>query len=76
LGLPVGESEDLLDLLWAHAAQPSFTYIHKWRVGDLVVWDNRCAMHRRDGFDPNSRRLLHRAQVKGNAPIPLVALPA
>jgi len=36
-------------------------------VGDLVLWDNRCTMHRRDPFDPNSRRIMHRTQVKGEA---------
>jgi taurine dioxygenase len=39
-----------------------------WKVGDLVIWDNRCAMHRRDAFDPESRRLMHRTQIKGGKP--------
>jgi taurine dioxygenase len=38
---------------------------HVWRVGDLVLWDNRCTMHRRDAFDPTTRRIMHRTQVKG-----------
>ena len=69
VGLSVEESERLLDLLWAHATKEKFTWRQDWRVGDLVWWDNRCAMHRRDAFDPNTRRLMHRTQLKGDRPI-------
>jgi alpha-ketoglutarate-dependent taurine dioxygenase len=41
---------------------------HVWRVGDLVLWDNRCTMHRRDAFDPAARRIMHRTQIKGEMP--------
>jgi alpha-ketoglutarate-dependent taurine dioxygenase len=68
LGLPVAESEALLDFLWEHACQDRFTWKQEWRVGDLVWWDNRCAMHRRDAFDPSTRRLMHRTQLKGTRP--------
>ena len=67
-GLELGESERLLDALWAHATRPELTWYQQWRVGDLVLWDNRCVMHRRDEFDPNSRRLMHRSQIKGDRP--------
>lgn len=67
-GLSLEESERLLDTLWSHATQPQFTWTQVWRVGDLVMWDNRCAMHRRDALDPNSRRIMHRTQVKGDKP--------
>src|SRR5262245_26383205 len=67
IGLELADSEALLDELWAFVRQPEFTWEHVWRVGDLVWWDNRCTMHRRDAFDPNSRRIMHRTQVKGNA---------
>jgi taurine dioxygenase len=67
IGLPLAESEALLDELWAFVDRPEFTWEHVWRVGDLVMWDNRCTMHRRDAFDPNSRRIMHRTQVKGDA---------
>ena len=67
-GLPLAESEDLLNRLWAHAGKPEFAWYQKWSVGDLIMWDNRCAMHRRDAFDPASRRLMHRTQIKGNKP--------
>jgi taurine dioxygenase len=67
-GLSLEESERLLDALWSHATQPQFTWTQVWRIGDLVMWDNRCAMHRRDALDPNSRRIMHRTQVKGDKP--------
>ena len=69
IGLPVAESEALLDELWAHATQERFTWRQDWQVGDLVWWDNRCAMHRRDAFDPSARRLMHRTQLKGDRPV-------
>lgn len=64
LGMELGESEALLDVLWAHATQPQFTFRQQWRVGDVLIWDNRCTLHRRDAFDPAARRLLHRTQIK------------
>ncbi|HTM12914.1 MAG TPA: TauD/TfdA family dioxygenase [Bryobacteraceae bacterium] len=63
-GLPLAESEALLDELWAIATREQFTWWNEWRVGDLVLWDNRSTMHRRDPFDPNTRRILHRTQIK------------
>ena len=68
LGLDLDESEALLDELWAHATQPQFAFRQQWQVGDLMVWDNRCTMHRRDAFDPAARRLMHRTQIKGDRP--------
>ncbi len=67
-GLALDDSERLLDALWEHATKPELTWYQQWRVGDLVLWDNRCVMHRRDEFDPTSRRLMHRSQIKGNRP--------
>jgi taurine dioxygenase len=64
-GLSVEESEGLLDAVWAHATQERFAWYQKWRIGDLVVWDNRCVMHRREAFDENQRRLMHRTQIVG-----------
>jgi taurine dioxygenase len=69
IGLPVAESEELLDELWGHMVQPRYTWTQEWQVGDLIWWDNRCAMHRRDAFDPNTRRLMHRTQLKGTKPV-------
>jgi taurine dioxygenase len=65
VGLELAESEALLDELWAVVDRPEFAWEHVWRVGDLVLWDNRCTMHRREAFDPGSRRIMHRTQVKG-----------
>jgi taurine dioxygenase len=65
VGLTLAESEALLDELWSFVDRPEFAWEHVWRVGDLVLWDNRCTMHRRDAFDPGSRRIMHRTQVKG-----------
>jgi taurine dioxygenase len=67
--LPLAESEALLDALWAHATKDEFTWYQQWRVGDLILWDNRCVMHRRDAFDPATRRIMHRTQVKGDRPV-------
>ncbi len=64
-GLPLAESEELLDDLWSFATREVFTWGNEWQVGDLVLWDNRCTMHRREPFDPASRRVLHRTQIKG-----------
>ncbi|HUC18353.1 MAG TPA: TauD/TfdA family dioxygenase [Acetobacteraceae bacterium] len=67
-GLALADSEALLDEIWAEATSPDITWRHHWRVGDLVLWDNRCTMHRRDPFDAAARRVMHRTQVKGEAP--------
>lgn len=67
-GCSLEESENLLNRLWSHATQPRFWYEHRWSLGDVVVWDNRAALHRRDAFDANSRRILYAAQVEGHRP--------
>ena len=67
LGLDLAESEALLDQLWSYATRDEFTWYNNWRPGDLVLWDNRCTMHRRDPFDPAARRIMHRTQIKGTA---------
>ena len=63
-GLPLAESESLLDQLWSYATREELAWGHKWRPGDLVLWDNRCTMHRRDSFDAGSRRVMHRTQIR------------
>jgi taurine dioxygenase len=67
-GMDLAESETLLDELWTYVARPEAAWEHVWRVGDLVLWDNRCTMHRRDAFDPGARRIMHRTQIKAEAP--------
>ena len=66
LGMSVTESDRLLDALWAHATDRRFAMCHEWQVGDLLMWNNLAVLHRRDEFDPDSRRIMHRTQVKGH----------
>lgn len=69
VGMPVDESEDALDALWAHAtANPNFTWTQNWQLGDVIIWDNRCAMHKRDSFDDAEVRHMHRTVIKGDKP--------
>jgi taurine dioxygenase len=68
-GLTVDESERLLDAVWQHATQSQFVWRHRWHVGDVVMWQNLWVLHRRDAFDPSTRRYLLRAQIKGDRPI-------
>jgi taurine dioxygenase len=65
--MALGESEALLDEVWRYATRDELTWYNTWRVGDVVLWDNRCTMHRRDPFDASSRRIMHRTQMKGEA---------
>ncbi|HKU87393.1 MAG TPA: TauD/TfdA family dioxygenase [Casimicrobiaceae bacterium] len=67
-GLPADRSDALLDRLWEHATSPACTWHHRWQAGDLLIWDNRCTLHRRDAFDATQRRILHRTQTRGTRP--------
>jgi len=67
-GLSIDDSEALLNTLWSHATRTEFTWTQQWEVGDIIIWDNRCVMHRRDAFDPNSRRVMHKSVCKGSVP--------
>jgi taurine dioxygenase len=69
IGLPVAESEALLDRLWEHVTEGDYAWHHEWRAGDVVMWDNRCAMHRRDAFDGSFRRMMRRTQLAGDRPV-------
>jgi taurine dioxygenase len=70
VGLPLKESEALLDDLWKHAVQPSNVYEHAWQPGDVLIWSNYATMHRRDEFDKKTIRRMHRSQIKGmSAPV-------
>jgi taurine dioxygenase len=64
-GLDPAQSGALLDEIWSFATSSEFVYAHRWRIGDLVLWDNRSTMHRRDPFDGTTRRVMHRTQIKG-----------
>jgi taurine dioxygenase len=64
MGLELHASERLLDEIWSFVE--TALYRHRWAVGDLVLWDNRTTMHRRDAFDARARRIMHRTQIKGS----------
>lgn len=69
MGMPVDDSEDLLNAVWEHASGDSeLTWTQKWQTCDLVIWDNRCAMHARDAFDDNHIRLMRRTVLLGDRP--------
>ncbi len=70
VGLKDGDSRKLIDELEAFAVQPRFSYSHRWQEGDVLVWDNRCTLHRATPFDNRFDRVLHRVQVRGEAPMP------
>src|SRR5258708_12707216 len=72
MGLEVEESERLLDEVWSYVE--AAVYKHRWALGDLVLWDNRTTMHRRDSFDPNPPPVMHPPQIKVSAPLPLPPL--
>ena len=73
MGLPLEESESLLNEIWAHATQEQFCYYHKWKVGQVVVWDNRMMMHMRKPFDESKARFMWRTQTKGEAVVSVQA---
>ncbi len=70
LGIPETEGAALLDDLLEHATQRQFVYVHRWRQGDLIMWDNRCLLHRVVIDDAMSRyrRVMHRSVVRGTVP--------
>jgi taurine dioxygenase len=69
VGMPRDESQPILDFLFRHATRAEFIYRHKWRVNDMVFWDNRCTMHYAlADYDFSVRRHMHRTTVAGDAP--------
>jgi len=62
-GLSLAESEAQLNELWRHATPPGSVWQQQWQPSDLIIWDNRRVLHRRDDFDPQARRLMKRCQV-------------
>jgi taurine dioxygenase len=67
-GLPQDESDELLNLLFDHQEQQRFVYEHVWRVGDILMWDNRCTLHARTDFATDERRLMRRIAILGEKP--------
>ncbi len=74
-GLKLAASEALLDEVWAAATPAANVWSQSWQVGDLVVWDNRCTMHRREAFAGQGRRRMHRLTTRGERPVGAVADP-
>jgi alpha-ketoglutarate-dependent taurine dioxygenase len=68
IGMPLEESELLLDQLWAHATQPTLAWTHDWQAGDTLIWDNRCLLYRHNAVDSGTQRLMYRVQVRGEIP--------
>jgi len=66
-GLNLEDSEALLDELWQYAALPANVWRQQWQPNDLIIWDNRRVLHRRDSFDQHARRLMKRCQVLSKA---------
>ena len=64
-GMSREESDEILEKLFRHSEDPRFIYEHEWRVGDLLLWDNRSSMHARTYFAPDDRRMMRRITVKG-----------
>jgi alpha-ketoglutarate-dependent 2,4-dichlorophenoxyacetate dioxygenase len=69
VGMPTAEARALLRELREAATRPELVYTHRWRVGDLVMWDNRCMLHRGRPWDESRyRRVMHRTTVAGEGP--------
>ena len=69
-GLSRGDSDALLDMLITHATDARYQYRHKWRQGDIIIWDNRCTMHKANAdYADGERRLMHRVVVAGTVPV-------
>ncbi len=63
------ESDALIDDLMTYADRPEFHYHHQWRVGDMVIWDNRCSLHHANADYGDQARLLHRVMIEGEVPV-------
>ncbi|HTV38449.1 MAG TPA: TauD/TfdA family dioxygenase [Xanthobacteraceae bacterium] len=74
VGMSRERSDKLLELLCQAAERPEHIYEHEWRVGDLLIWDNRATLHARTDFDPSERRVLRRLAIRGERPIPAIPL--
>jgi taurine dioxygenase len=70
IGIGRAESDRILDALIAHATSERYQYRHKWRRGDVLIWDNRCTMHKANGdYPPDARRFMHRIMIEGTVPV-------
>ena len=69
VGLPEGESRELLAELFAHSSESRFVYRHAWQERDMVFWDNRSVMHLATSCPPDQRRTLYRTTIEGDVPV-------
>lgn len=69
VGMEEAPGRALIDALEAHATRPERIYSHRWQAGDVVVWDNRCTLHRATPYDNRYTRTLYRTQVQGEVPV-------
>ena len=67
--MPLADGDALLDELIAHATQPAFVHIHAWQPDDIVIWDNRCTMHRASPHEGDHPRRLLRLLIEGTVPV-------
>jgi taurine dioxygenase len=74
VGMPREQGDPLLERLCEANERPEHVYEHEWRVGDLLIWDNRATLHARTDFDPAERRVLRRLALRGERPIPAAPL--
>lgn len=68
VGLPLDESAGILEELYAYVVRPDYHWVQIWQPGDMIMWDNRCTMHRRDGWSAEEVRVMHRTTTKGEVP--------
>ena len=68
-GMPLADGDALLDELIAHATQPAFVHVHVWQPDDIVIWDNRCTMHRASPHEGDHPRRLLRILIEGTVPV-------
>jgi len=68
VGLPLDESTDILTNLWQRVAQDRYHWVQSWQPDDIVMWDNRCLKHRRDGWPESDIRIMHRTTFRGERP--------
>jgi taurine dioxygenase len=69
VGMPAEESRRILNFLYDHIERPEFVYEHKWRIGDVLLWDNRCLAHARRDFPVEELRLMRRLTIAGERPV-------
>ena len=67
--MSISDSENLLNEIWSYATIEEVTWTQNWSVGDVLIWKNLYVLHKRDAFDPNARRVMHRTQVTGEMKI-------